>query len=177
MATATLRRASTKVNPPQAATPAATPLSKTHHMAAIMAAVSKVGGECFVRDDLPDGASHRVHVNIAARIEGQADLYRQQFTADLSVGHASQRASSTGAPQEDVIAWILGHVNSATRESILAKLPEVYAANGEALPVSDHDAADAAAMLKRLRAKSTQAVRGSVSIKVNQSEVPMGLVW
>lgn len=150
-------------------------ISKVHQHAAIFAAVGKIAGECFTRDDLPDGASERVDVCITARVEG-GDLYRKQFHCDLAVGHASQRASSTGAPQEDVIAWILGHVNAATRESILAKLPEVFAANGEALPVSEGDKAAAEAMLKRLRAKKTQDVRGSVSVKVSEGQVPMGLV-
>jgi hypothetical protein len=149
--------------------------SKVEQFATIFAALGKVTGENFQRDDLPDGASHKVALCIIARVDG-GDLYRQEFSADVNVGHGSVRASSTGAPQADVIAWILGHVNAATRESILAKLPEVFEAAGGELPVSDRDAEAAESMLKRLRAKKSQQVRGSVSVKTATAAVPLSLV-
>jgi hypothetical protein len=145
------------------------------HAAAVWAVMGKVSDEQSRRDDIPDGFTGHVDLSIAAQVNG-GQVYRQLFSADISVGHKSQRASSTGAPQEDVVAWILGHVNAATRESILRNLPEVYAGNGEQLPVSQKDSEDAKEMLKRLRAKSTQVVRGSVSVKARAAQPPLSLV-
>lgn len=161
-------------NQPPAGQPAGQP-NLVALSAAVWETVNRVSAEQSRRDDIPDGFAGHVDLSIAARIQGQ--VYRQNFSAEISVGHKSTRASSTGAPQEDVVAWILGHVNAVTRASILEKLPEVFASNGEQLPVSEKDSEDAAAMLKRLRAKKSQEVRGSVSVKASQvSEINLAVV-
>jgi len=130
--------------------------------AAAYTALAKVGGKEANRDDLAAGATHAVRLAIAGQIDGEE--FETYIAADLSVGHDSTRASSTGPKQGELIAVILGKLNTATRDKILRELPEEFAANDNQLPAVDTTAVDAVdSMLKRLRAKKTQNVRGSVS--------------
>jgi hypothetical protein len=144
--------------------------------AAIFAAVGKVAGEHFTRDDLPDGAAHRVLLQIAGQVEGCTEIYRRDYVCDMTVGHKSERASSTAAPQQDVVGWILDQLSESHRNAICRNMPEVFAANNESLPVKAETRERAEAMLKCLRQKSTQEVRGSVRVVPSESAAPLNLI-
>lgn len=143
--------------------------------AAIWAAVGKVAEKENRRDDLPDGFTGKVEMYIAAKIAGS--VYRQGFTADLSVGHASTRASSSLPNTGAIVGHILALLNEKTREAVLRDLPAVYASNAGELPeVPEEISAAADGLLAKLRATKSQAVRGSVSCKYQQDQPALGIV-
>jgi hypothetical protein len=125
---------------------------------------------------MPDGYSARgVEVLIVAKIEGA--IFREQYTADINVGHASVRASSVNPDMSQVLGLILSKLNEQTREAILRDLPAEFAANGCELPEVDAAIAEAASgMLKKMRASKSQDVRGSVSVKYQSAPAALSLV-
>jgi hypothetical protein len=142
----------------------------------VLACAAKIASGEAVRDDIPDGyTASGVEVMIAAKIGGQ--VYREQFLADINVGHASVRASSVNPDMGQVLGLILSKLNTATRDKILADLPAEFAANGCELPEVDAGIAEAAAaMLKKMRASKSQDVRGSVSVKYQSAPAALSLV-
>lgn len=152
------------------------PASLVIQNAAIWAAVGKLCAANDRRDDLPDGIAKRVDVYLAARVDG-GPVYRKGWAVDLSVGHGSQRASSSLPNTGKIVGAILGLLNTATREAVLRDLPALYAASGGDLPDVDPAIASAAeGMLAKLRASKQVDVRGSVSAKAVEQAAPVGLV-
>lgn len=153
----------------------AAPVNKLALAAAVWEAVGKIAGKESRRDDIPDGSAHKIELYLAAKIDGQ--IYRQGFTANLTVGHGSTRAASSLPNMGEVLGHVLAQLNGATREAVLAKLPEIYAANDGKLPeVPAEIAAAADGMLEKLRASKTQTVRGPVSVKYDPAAAPLSLV-
>jgi hypothetical protein len=164
----TVLRAPARVNSP--ASPANSP--RTTSFPAPSAVISAVAWHALLktsdkeacRDDLIAGESHLVNLCVSGDVDGQA--FAEQMRAVVSVGHDSTRASSATPDLGHLIGAILSKLNEATREAILRDLPEQYAAAGCQLPEVSQEIADKTdAMLKRLRAKRTINVRGSVSVK------------
>lgn len=136
---------------------------KTNELKAVCWAVlNKTSAKELRRDDLGAGQTHEAHVAIAARIGGQK--VEQIIEGSLSIGHDTQRASSSGPKPADVLGVVLDKLNDATREAILRDLPEQYAAAGNQLPpIAKARQAEAKQLLERLRNKSTEIARGAVA--------------
>jgi hypothetical protein len=127
-------------------------------------ALSRIADKESCRDDLRAGGVHVINLAISGSVDGQP--VRESVDAILTVGHDSERASSSLPAVGHLIAAILAKLNTATREAVLANLPTEFAQNGYQLPiVPDTLIAQATAMLVRLRATQTVPVRGSVACK------------
>ncbi len=150
-------------NPPAAA-PAAGKPNLVGLRAAVFAALGKVAEDEGDRDELADGSAHRFSLTISGEIDGHG--FGQSFAGALTVGHASQRASSTGPNQDHLLAYVLGKLNSATREKILRDTAAEFAAAGNELPTVDEAEISAARDFRAgLRQKVSQQVRGSVRVE------------
>ena len=127
--------------------------------------LGKIAGKEAVRDDLSDGASHSLSLAISGEIDG--DKFAPiKLTAYLIAGHASHRASTVTPDVPRLVAAILAKLNDRTREAILRDLPNEFEQAGNELPdVPDALVEKVEAMLARLRAKVTAAVRGAVSCR------------
>jgi hypothetical protein len=117
-----------------------------------------------LRDNLPEGSSYAVDLQIAATIDDKAKA-ELAIHCDVSVGHDSTRASSTTPDYEGVVAWLLESMNEQTREARLRDLVAVYQANGGKLPVKDATREAVSGALAKLRSSKAQTVRGSVSCR------------
>lgn len=125
-------------------------------------ALSYVAGKQADRDSLTAGAAHHVRLEISGAIDGQP-LEPVAFEGRLTIGHDSTRASSAVPNQGQVLAWILGKLNAATREAILRDLPAEFAAHGGALPeVPCGLVAEAETLLAALRTSKQVTARGPV---------------
>lgn len=132
--------------------------------AAVWFALAKTADKEANRDDLPAGSAHDVRLRITGEVDGNP--VDQSIAAILTVGHDSTRATSATPAVDRLIGSILAKLNTATREAVLRELPEQFEAAGCVLPEVPADVVEkTATMLKRLRAKQSQAVRGPVSVK------------
>ena len=132
--------------------------------AAIFAALGKIAGDEGERDDLTDGSAHTFELSVSGQIDGSQ--FGQAFAGRLTVGHASERASSVGPDQDHLLAYVLGKLNTATREAIYRDTASDFAAAGGQLPACDDAAIEAAKSFRAgLRQKVSQHVRGSVRVE------------
>lgn len=166
MATATLLQPSGDSNP----------VNKVAMANVVLAAAGKIIEKELRRDEIADGSSHKVELMLVARVDGQ-HRYSQQFEADVSVGHSSERASGQNPNVAKLLAHVLAKLNAATREAILRDLPAEFAANGgEFGAVDEAMSAAADGMLKRMRASMPKStVRGSISVKHAPPPAPLNL--
>ena len=103
-----------------------------------------------VRDDLKAGSSHTIDLVVSGSVDGH--FFDEHVAGQLSVGHDSQRASSSNPPLDKLIGYILSQLNETHRAAIL-RLPALYVAQGCELPeVSPAIAAETDAFLKKFRA-------------------------
>ena len=130
--------------------------------AAVFAALGKVADSESCRDDLEDGAKHEFHLTISGVVNGCG--FEQSFAGDLSVGHASERASSVGPNQDHLLAYVLSKMNHQTREKILRETASDFAEHGELPAVADEQLKAAKEFRGELRQKVSQHVRGSVRV-------------
>ncbi len=61
----------------------------------------------------------------------------------LAVGENTEAASSVTPQPDQLLAYILGKLNTATREKLLRELPEEFVANGNDMPASHDSLVDA----------------------------------
>ncbi len=61
----------------------------------------------------------------------------------LAVGEDTEAASSVTPQPDQLLAFVLGKLNTATREKLLRELPEEFAANGNDMPETDDSLVDA----------------------------------
>lgn len=128
------------------------------------AALAYAAGKEGDRDALDAGASHVFDLQISGTVDGLP--VDRSLAGRLSVGRDSERASSATPNLPQVVAWILGKLNAATREAIVRDLPAEFAANGSALPEVPCGMVEAAdALLGKLRATKRTKVRGSVVVE------------
>lgn len=142
--------------------------------AALMAIIAKIGGGEGDRDALSAGEHHTASVTVLAEINGQR--FQQSWDSTLDVGPDSVRASAVGAPQADVIAWLLRRVNAATKAKLLREMAEEYAANGNDFGVTEAERGEVEESLKRLRQKVDQPVRGSVRVNYAAAAAPLKII-
>ncbi len=139
--------------------------------AAAYTTLAKIADKEISRDDIPDGFSGKVELLIAARINGK--IIQEVFDSTISVGHASQRASTVTPQPAALLALVLSKLNTATREKILNELPADFVANGNAMPEPSPElTAEAEGLLAKLRANKPQTVRGNVSVKHVKGDEP-----
>lgn len=133
--------------------------------AVALAVLSKIAGNESFRDSLEAGSAHVCNLTISGDVDG-LPLAPCQVKSTLTIGHDSQRASSSNPPLATLIGNILAKLNKATRDAVLRDLPADYTANGNELPAVDAEIEAATdAMLKTLRASKQTSVRGSVACK------------
>lgn len=157
---ATVISANPSVNSTSAAAPAASSYVAPS-MADVWAALAYVSGKEGDRDALPDGALRTVDLSITGSVDGCE--VSERVVGRLTVGHASEKASSSTPNISHILAAMLAKLNKATRAKVLAELPEDYAAGGQALPnLAVGDVADAENLLASLRQTKRVSARGPV---------------
>ena len=115
---------------------------------ALAVAARKPAADC--RADLAPG---RYNINAGVSIHGT-----------LTVGEDSVAASSVTPQPDQLLAFVLAKLNTATREKLLRALPEEFVANGNQMPKADERLVEAVhEMLAKLRRTVTRPRRGSVS--------------
>lgn len=139
---------------------------------AVAAAVlAKMAGNEPWRDELAAGSAHTAELTVTGKVDNQP-IEPVAIKSILTIGHDSQRASSSGPDTAELVGCILMKLNEATRNSILRELPAIYAEQGCELPVVPREIAAATdAMLKSLRSKKQIDVRGSVSCKYSIEKI------
>lgn len=175
MATANLSRKTTASNAAKSSKANAKP-NLVELAAFAWAGIAKVCEKEFNREEIGDGQSKHVDLHIAARIDGQ--VFQQNLSVDLTVGHGSERATSQTPQANVLIGYLLSKMNEATREAVLRDLPEQFdpaAENG--YPEFDAAISEASnAMLKKLRAKVRVEVSGSISCQYEHCPPSLGVV-
>lgn len=128
--------------------------------AAALMAAGKIADKESARDGLTDGHDYVFDLRVSGSIDSLP--VDQTYCGILSVGSPTTRASSS-TPYKELLSYVLGKLNAATRESILRDLPEDYAAGP--LPCDPETEAAVETTLKRLRATTQTTVKGSVSCR------------
>lgn len=116
------------------------------------------------RDLLPALAQHRVFLSIEAAIGSQRKP-RPVIVAEgtLSVGADTQRNSTRAPDVEHLVAILLAKLPTQAAVHLCRSLPDQFAAEGVLPFVAEEHLAAAKSLLTRLRARTTETVRGSVS--------------
>ena len=128
--------------------------------AVLWAATDKVAGKELDRDKLNQNESHQVRLMVTGEIDGKT--IHRSLHGTLKVGADQERAVSATPDQPTLVALILSKLNEATREKILAELPQQFAALGTWPEVAPHLIESAEQMLRNIRSKKTIKVRGNV---------------
>lgn len=138
-------------------------MKEKQRMAVLWTALGKTAAKEASRDELAAGASHELHLSIAGTIDGET--VGQTVRATLTVGHDSLKASSSGPKPAEVIACVLDNLNEATREAILKRLPERFAAMGQLPDVPASLVKAAERLLGQLRNAEQSTQRGPVACR------------
>lgn len=138
-------------------------------LAAVNSMLAKIGSKECNRDLLGGGDEFSARVEVRATLASGHE-YRVAYDCEASVGHDSQRAVSHGITAGELLAYVAGKLNAATREALYRDLAADFAASGHELPVSKADKKAADEALQRLRATEKQTVRGSVSVSYERVE-------
>jgi hypothetical protein len=126
-------------------------------------AVQKATAKHQERESLAPG-SYECDITITGTVD--ANPVYARFLGSLSVGTDTVANSSSGPNQAELLAVVMGKLNSATREKITRELADAFSANGNRLPEVPAAQIEAAEMLlKRLRSTISQARKGTVSFK------------
>ena len=145
-------------------------LTRDEAAAVTWAIVAKVAAKEQRRDLLETGVTYKGHLHVVANLDGAT--FEKVIDAQLSVGHESSRATSIAADRTALIALVLSKLNTATRENLVRDLPELFAGAGNQLPEVDPTMlALAESLLKRLRGKGTQTVKGTVGCRYELADV------
>ena len=124
---------------------------------ALTVAAKKQAAGC--RDDLEPG---KYDIDAGVSIQGL-----------LTVGENSVVASSVTPQPEQLLALVLGKLNSNTRGKLLRELPSDFAANGNEMPKADERLVESAKdLLSRLRREVTRPRRGSVTGTFDVKAIP-----
>ena len=129
--------------------------------AVVWAALEKVAHKQKESDSLPEGSKHTVNLEMNGTVDGEP--FEKSFSSVLSIGHRQTRSSSVNPQVPQLIAWILGKLNRATRNRVLLDLPDEFLANGKQMPEpSPVLVSEVEHLLKQLRRTKTVEARGSV---------------
>jgi len=131
--------------------------------AAIWAAVGAVAAKEGKRDDLIDGISSAVCARITGTVDG-LEFTPIEVQSVLTVGHESERASSSLPQQAHLLAIVFSKLNVATRKAAMRVITEEFAASGEYPEVAEAVEAEVEDFLSGLRQSKKQIVRGAVKV-------------
>ena len=122
------------------------------------------------RDSLTDGAAHDIGLTVSGTIDDQP--FAVSIDGRLTIGHASEKASSSTPNIAHIVAALLSKLNKATREKIARELPAEFAANGHAFPeLPVGDVAEAENLLAAFRQSKRVKSRGPVKLSYELGEV------
>ncbi len=125
----------------------------------LWAAMEKIGKKELDSKLLDDGTSHTVSMQIEGTIDEQP--FSETIESLVSIGLQHQKTSSVNPQVVELIAWILGKLNRATRNRILSDLPQEFAESG--MPESSPSLVDEVDhMLLQLRQTKTVNARGPI---------------
>ena len=125
----------------------------------LWAAMEKIGKKELDSKLLDDGTSHTVSMHIEGTIDEQP--FSETIESLVSIGLQHQKTSSVNPQVVELIAWILGKLNRATRNRILSDLPQEFAESG--MPESSPSLVDEVDhMLLQLRQTKTVNARGPI---------------
>ena len=126
----------------------------------IWAAMEKIGKKELDSDSLREGSSHTVSMQIEGTVDQQP--FSETIESLVSIGFRQQKTSSVNPQVAELIAWILGKLNRATRDRILLDLPQEFEIEG-AMPESSPTLIDEVnQMLLQLRQTKTVTARGPI---------------
>jgi hypothetical protein len=133
----------------------------------LWAAVEKIAAKEFRRDLLEpgpaEGARHQIkNLCITASVKGRPVSIGGDVS--LCVNPDSIRASSAAPPYAALVGHLLGLLTDTVRRVVLDELPDQFAREGAIPEVSGEHRAAAESLLARLRARTTQSVRGSIAV-------------
>ncbi|MDB4766367.1 hypothetical protein OAG71_01630 [bacterium] len=112
--------------------------------------LEKVAAKEQNRDELEDGSEHIVNLDVLGTVDGKPVFQRIEST--LMIGYSQTRSSSINPKVLELLAYILGKLNVATRERIFQDIPDAFIANDQQIPEVDQAIVDQTeAMLKSLR--------------------------
>lgn len=159
----------------QAAAPSKAPANLVEQHAAAVAAAQYALGKMDRRDELAQGGTYQVRLNITAQVDDGPPM-RLDFSGPLTVGHDSDAAlSHTPGGDKLFIAAALAKMNPATRETVLREVLADYASGG--LPDPPAEIVEAVdAVLKQARAGRTQPRRGSVKYIATPAQPALSVV-
>jgi len=124
----------------------------------VWGALERVASKQKNPDDIGEGSRHIVNFDVQGLIDGH--LFRQSVDSVVTVGHRQTRASSVTPGVPELLAYVLGKLNHATRQRILNDVPVDFASNDCVLPESDPGIVEQAkALLAALRSSRTVQVR------------------
>jgi hypothetical protein len=127
----------------------------------VWAMLGKIGSKQADREKLADGGQHSMRLLISGEIDGQ--IFEQSLVGNLSIGHAQQRATSATPQLPQLLAYILGKLNAATRDRILVDVPHDFRENGQQLPEVDTEMLkQTERLLSQLRQSKTVTARGNL---------------
>lgn len=127
----------------------------------VWAALEKIGNKQMKPKELCQGSTHEVRLQIRGTVDGEP--FDQLINSIVSIGYEQTKSSSVNPQVPELIAFILGKLNRATRSRILADIPEEFVENDRKVPESSPILVDEVEhMLSRLRRSKTVTARGPV---------------
>jgi hypothetical protein len=148
-------------------------INQVEYSAICLESVAKSLEKISRRDDIAQGTNCVVDYMITARVNN-GPIWRHLATCDFTVGHDSERAASSLAGMNKLLAYYASKLNAATHEAILRDLVSDYQANGCEFPDSPKEIESATEnLLKQLRACKSQKVRGTVNSKPREARPPL----
>ena len=127
----------------------------------VWAALEKIGHKHKNRSAIAPNSVHEVNLHLSGTVNGEP--FEQDLYSIVSVGCDQQKATSATPDLPKLIAVILGKLNRATREKLLAEIPTEFAHNDGEMPnCSQAIVAQTDLMLKKLRSEKQIRVKGSV---------------
>ena len=139
---------------------------------AALIALSKLAEKWSDRDQLVDGEAYTLQGSVAGTINGQP--FSMPIDSTLTVGHESTRASSWTPDYVDILAVVLGKLNTATREAVMGEILDDYASDGCLSPKEEyHEMVDA--FLSHMRQHKQITQRGAVKVKPQAKECPLAV--
>jgi hypothetical protein len=136
----------------------------------VFGTLAKALEKAFDRRGLDDGDSHSVEADIVGKVDGIP--FSTRLAADMTVGHASTRASSVTPDSAETLAYVLGLVamayGDAVVEDILDDLLSAYKVNGK-IPADPKYLGFVEILQSALRKEKQTSVAGAVSVRTTQA--------
>ena len=157
-----IRLAEPQAAPPSNSNAEPVPLNGQFAIANVVwAALERVAGKQLDPDGLAQNTKHDLQIQLSGTVDGQP--FKQTVKTILSIGQEQTRDSSVTPQLPELLTYILGKLNTATRTKILTETPAVFRENDNQLPeVPAVDLEEVKAMLKALRQTKIVKARGPI---------------